>query len=102
MGELRAFCCDVCGERRREVNHWWIVWVDVTSSKQFCSIPFAPPVWDRIQQRSRAEHRSIVCGEEHAQLLFARWMQSGSLEKPKARISAPDFAGIPALTGSSA
>lgn len=85
MGELRAFCCDVCGERRREVNHWWIVWIESASPRQFCAVTFDPSAWDRISQRAGAKDQSVVCGEEHAQVLFCRWLQFGTLEKPKAR-----------------
>lgn len=78
MGEERAFYCDVCGAKRKEANHWWILYLDVGyyDSDVCCCVKFDTVVWSKIHGGHTAV---LACGEAHAQEIHARWMATGKL-----------------------
>jgi hypothetical protein len=64
--------CDVCEIYKREVNHWWRIWI---AEDAFCCAPFASTTAD--------PEAKDVCGVEHAQQMFNRYLATGTLEKQK-------------------
>jgi len=77
MPELKTFTCDVCGELKRDVNRWWIVYV--LRGIEFSCMEFNLVDWLQIHDPIKA----VACGEEHAQTLFARWLVTKSFEPPR-------------------
>src|ERR1035437_8850039 len=78
MGEIvmaikTVITCDVCGIDKKEVNHWWTVWLANSSFHSRVGVKeFSAPPKDQRQH---------VCGVEHAITLFNRFLSHGTLEK---------------------
>jgi hypothetical protein len=73
MAKIEKFICDQCGKEKGQVNHWYVAWL--TIGDHFLEI--AP--WPTSQHFPGAAH---LCGQNCASILLARWMSSGSIDKP--------------------
>ena len=84
MPELNTFTCDVCGARKREVNHWWIVSIEMGV---FLCREFDEVDWRNLNaelKRHQSTHAvAVACGEEHAQMLFDRWLHTRTFDAPR-------------------
>jgi hypothetical protein len=74
--------CSVCGAVKGETNHWFLV----HASEAWTEGPKRAPELDSLEinhfrERERGEP---VCGNNCAQKLVERWLQTGSLEAPRA------------------
>lgn len=74
-----SFSCDICGTKKMESNHWWMVTLgDVLCfeegqpARHFTLVP-----WN--QAESRNQHVSHICGEGCATKALERFMSSGTL-----------------------
>ena len=64
--------CNVCGKQRTsDTNHWFVL----TASLGHMSIS----VWN--DGRAEMENVAHSCGQEHTQVLVARWLDHGSFEE---------------------
>lgn len=91
-----AFTCDICGKKKGESNHWWMVmlgdvpcWEDDQPSRRFTLLPWNPA-------ESRNPEMFHLCGQGCAMQAMERFMASGSVHSlsengnsahPKAKLS---------------
>jgi hypothetical protein len=83
----QPYICDVCQKRRdSDVNHWFVLRVAYAQSGQsqgteLLDIP-APYLEIRSWERNAAESEGAAhaCGQEHLQVLIARWLDHRSFE----------------------
>lgn len=71
MAIKTVITCDVCGVDKKDVNHWWSVWI---ADASFHSRPGV------TKEGSRHVQIKQVCGVEHALTLFNRFLNHGTLE----------------------
>lgn len=69
MSTVQVTECDVCGAQKKEVNHWYKVWI---CCGEFRSAP--------AHLIANSDHLPDVCGRECASKLFSRFLETGSLE----------------------
>ena len=62
--------CDICKIDQSTVNHWFAVWID--KANKFCSVSIAV--------KNKPKSCKHVCGTEHAQTFYQRYMSHGTLE----------------------
>ena len=74
-----AFSCDICGNKKMESNHWWMVTLgnvlcfeEGQPARHFTLVP-----WN--QAESRNPNVAHVCGEGCATKALERFMSSGTL-----------------------
>jgi hypothetical protein len=70
MAKIEKFICDQCGKEKQSVNHWLemrILEGRLETSKGLGLIG------DDVKH---------ICGHNCASILLARWMSSGSIDKP--------------------
>jgi hypothetical protein len=72
MAIKTVITCDVCDQQKKDVNHWWTVYV--SSGEKPAFISFAG-----LEGEQRKEMRH-VCGVEHAITMFNRFLNHGTLE----------------------
>lgn len=68
------YACKVCKIRRdNDVNHWFVL----ARTNEVLAIM----KWNEsVAAQPGAEH---ACGQDHAQILFSRWLATGSFEERK-------------------
>ena len=65
--------CDVCGIEKKQVNHWWKVWLAPDKgTRQLRLVAAGAP---------SSVHAKDACGQSCIHRLVDRWMETGSLEK---------------------
>lgn len=74
-----SFSCDICGNKKMESNHWWMVTLgnvlcfeEGQPARHFTLVP-----WN--QAESRNQNVFHVCGEGCATKALERFMSSGTL-----------------------
>ena len=84
---LRAITCKICGEQKRETNHWWLLSVaeKALPSDGLGKIPTVKQLviteWNIIMAHFNGQHP--VCGHGCAQKGVERFMTTGSIEGEK-------------------
>jgi len=75
-----AFTCDICGKKKGEANHWWMVMLgDVPCfdegqpSQRFTLLP-----WNLAESRNPDMYH--LCGQSCAMTAMERFMTHGSIE----------------------
>ena len=62
--------CDACGTVKKEVNHWWIVYLRKNGE---------------LAIKHANQYRPLkcidVCGQSCVHMILDRWMATGSIEK---------------------
>lgn len=75
MSTVQVTKCDVCGAQKKEVNHWFVVWIVPNINVfQCCSAE------TYIEKYPAWYIHTDVCGRECASKLFSRFLETGSLE----------------------
>lgn len=84
----QPYKCDVCAKMREsDANRWWLLWM-VTEGIPPAGLLLG--AWDPVlAEREDVKH---ACGEDCAQKLVQRWMQTSSFEAPSSRPVAPGAA----------
>jgi hypothetical protein len=74
-----SFTCDICGKKKGESNHWWMVmlgdvpcWEADQPSRRFTLLPWNPA-------ESRSADMFHLCGQGCAMQAMERFMASGSI-----------------------
>lgn len=70
MSTVQVTKCNVCGAHKKEVNHWYLVWIYDRSFQ--CAPVLSLHPFDNTEKD--------VCGRECASKLFSRFLETGSLE----------------------
>lgn len=70
MSTVQITKCDVCGAQKKEVNHWYKVWL--FGNIFHCALVQFIRSLDNVEKD--------VCGRECASKLFSRFLETGSLE----------------------
>lgn len=75
-----SFNCDICGKKKGQANHWWMVMLgDVPfyeegqPAMRFTLLP-----WNQAESRNRDMYH--LCGEGCAMKAMERFMTTGSIE----------------------
>jgi len=84
--------CNVCNIQRKKVNHWFRV---MAQSSQFMCSPLQ-------EEDIKLENASDihVCGQEHGQILFQRWLATGSIELDQPTKQYPEVSCLEEWDGS--
>jgi hypothetical protein len=74
MSTKQIVQCDLegCGKTKGEVNHWFIV--TITEGNRFVCM-------SSENTNSGSPYNKDVCGVEHAQVMFSRFLSNGGLER---------------------
>jgi hypothetical protein len=76
------YACDVCEKRRdSDVNHWWVLTPFENAGATNCILR---PYSDEAALVEGAAH---ACGQAHAQILVARFMNHGTFEKAEPELT---------------
>ncbi len=75
-----TFTCDICGQKKGEGNHWWMVALDefpcaesTEPSGRFSLLPW-------LAEECHSASHSHLCGQNCAMQALERFMNSGSLQ----------------------
>jgi hypothetical protein len=75
--EIPPYCCNICKKRRdSDFNHWFIVSITPADS----SGPARLQMWQWVDKAADFGD-GHACGQDHLQVLVARWMDHGTLEE---------------------
>lgn len=67
---VKGFKCDVCNVERKDVNHWFLVWVGGHGIIDGGLLVKRWEVTDAFHPE--VQH---VCGQEHLNVLVSRWIE---------------------------
>ncbi len=66
--------CDICGTVKQETNHWFkVAVISEGQSPMFVTIPASMEI--------AAKDVKDVCGQQHAQTLYSRYLDHGTIEE---------------------
>jgi hypothetical protein len=68
--------CTICGEERREANHWFVLVIGCMSRGLY---------FETWNDQLAIQADGAVCGEACAHKALSRWLETGTLEAPTLR-----------------
>lgn len=81
MSTFPGFECAVCGELKRDVNHWWIVSIGRVLSSVGSYDELSITQWR--SDLAALKNKYATCGTNCTQKLVERWLTTAKLEAPR-------------------
>lgn len=71
MARTKKDTCDQCGTEKKDTNHWFII---APVAKMLSIVPL-----ETISPNLISASTTLVCGQNCASILMAKWMATGGL-----------------------
>ena len=79
--------CAICGALKREVNHWWLVFVTRVLSSVGAYAELSVTQWRA--DLAADKNKRPACGTNCAQKLVERWLVNSKLDSPRGAVGNP-------------
>jgi hypothetical protein len=84
MSSRLVIFCDNCGIEKRQVNHWWKVWLD--QDIFHCSPAEQSIYLTDCNGEPATKPIKDICGQACAMVLYGLYLQYNALEVPAAKV----------------